>query len=252
MKSLFTTVLLAGLACSFSLVAQEQPTVQLDLDNPLRTAEEKARDINRKPQETLSFFGLQPDMRVIELFPGQGWYTKLLAPLLADEGQLYLAIATDRVKDKLPEWGLNKVMITGDVQGFTKTDLPGFIFSVDSIDLLQRDVDMVLTFRNAHNFTEQSREKLNAAVFAALKPGGIYGVIDHSRRHMEPLQEERWRRVDPVQIIKEAVAAGFEFVDYSSLHARPEDSLQFDTLHVSLPNESDRFTLKFRKPFNKN
>ena len=248
MKPLFATVFLAGLAWSFSSGAQEQPIVQFELDNPIRSAEEKARDVNRKPQETLAFFGLQPNMRVVELFPGQGWYTKLLAPLLEEKGQLYLAIATDRVKDKLPEWGLNKVMITGDVQGFTKTDLPGFIFSVDSIDLLQRDVDMVLTFRNAHNFTEESREKLNAAVFEALKPGGIYGVIDHTRRHMEPLQEERWRRVDPVQIIKEALAAGFEFVDYSDLHSRPEDSLQFDTRHVSLPNESDRFTLKFRKP----
>ena len=245
-----TTVLMVTimLALCAPVFAETTGLVSLDLDYPARTVEEKARDVNRKPVETLTFFGLQPDMRVIELFPGGGWYTKLLGPYLEEKGQLYLAIGTDRVADKLSEFGLNKVKVTGDVQGFTKTDLPGFVFEVDSIDLVERDVDMVLTFRNAHNFTEEARDKLNRAVFDALKPGGIYGVIDHTRRHMEPMHPDRWRRVDPVLIIAEAVDAGFEFVGYSTIHSRPEDSLQYDTRHISLPNESDRFTLKFRKP----
>ena len=73
-------------------------------------------------------------------------------------------------------------------------------------------------------------------------------MIDHTKRHMEAFSKPTWRRTDPVQIINEVLAAGFEFVDYSALHARPEDGLVFDTRHDSLPNETDRYTLKFRKP----
>jgi predicted methyltransferase len=107
---------------------------------------------------------------------------------------------------------------------------------------------MVLTFRNAHNLNSAARTSLNRAVFAALKPGGIYGVVDHTKRHMQGIKKWTWRRSDPVQIIHEAILAGFEFVDYSDIHARPEDELLYDTRHDSLINETDRFTLKFRKP----
>lgn len=218
------------------------------LDHSSRTAEEKARDINRKPVETLSFFGLEENMRVLELLPGLGWYTKILAPSLNDEGQLFIAVGTERLAPQLNTLGLKDVVVTGQVDNFHKTDLPGSIFSFDSVDLGVSNLDMVLTFRNAHNLTDEARLKLNQAVFKALKPGGIYGIVDHTRRHMQPLKAENWRRVDPVQIIKEVEAAGFDFVDYSDLHSRPEDDLQGDTKQDSLPNESDRFTLKFRKP----
>lgn len=107
---------------------------------------------------------------------------------------------------------------------------------------------MFLTFRNEHNISEETRPRLHKAVFNMLKPGGIYGIIDHTKRHNEPFTEETWRRLDPVKIIKEVEAAGFEFVDYSSLHYRPDDELKYDTTRSSIDRYSDRFTLKFRKP----
>jgi predicted methyltransferase len=116
------------------------------------------------------------------------------------------------------------------------------------IDLPIKDVDMVLTFRNLHNMTPETRAKLNRAVFTALRPGGIYGIIDHTRRHNEPGTVETWRRIDPVLVIKELLDAGFELVDYSNLHYRPDDELRYDTARPSVANYSDRFTLKFRKP----
>ena len=222
--------------------------VKLELNQPSRSAEEKGRDRNRVPRETLGFFGLRDDMRVIELFPGEGWYTRLLAPFLAQNGTLYVAMGTGRVEEQLNTPGLSKVVPTGKVVNFTKTDSPGYIYSVDSIDFEQTGVDMVLTFRNAHNLDSAGRISLSEAAFAALKPGGVFGVVDHTKRHMEAFSKATWRRTDPVQIIKEALAAGFEFVDYSDLHARPEDGLEFDTRHESLVNESDRYTLKFTKP----
>lgn len=220
----------------------------LNLDHASRSDKEKARDRNRQPQETLAFLGLEANMRVIELFPGRGWYTKLLGPYLEQHGTLYIAVGTDELAPKLEELGLSKVEPTGIVEGFTKTNAAGYVFSVDRIDLEQESVDLIVTFRNAHNLTSKARMILNRAVFDALKPGGIFGVIDHTKRHMEAFNAATWRRTDPVQIIKEAVAAGFEFVDYSSIHARPEDGLEFDTRHESLVNETDRYTLKFRKP----
>ena len=220
----------------------------LNLEHSSRTYEEIARDVNRKPVETLAFFEVEPEMRVVELFPGRGWYTKILAPYLEEKGQLYIALFTDRIKDQLEPLGFDKVEIVGEVENFNRTERAGFIFSADAIDLEVREVDRILTFRNAHNLTAETREILNRAAYESLKPGGIYGVIDHTKRHMEPFVDETWRRVDPVLIIKEALDAGFIFEGYSDLHKRAEDNLKHDTRHESLVNESDRFTLKFRKP----
>ncbi len=229
-------------------ITERAGLVDLDLNHPSRSNKEKARDHHRRPRETLAFFGLKDNMRVIELFPGGGWYTKLLGPFLQQSGTLYIAMGTNQIEPKLKELGLSKVVPVGMVEGFNKTDAPGYIFSVDRIDLQQTNVDLVLTFRNAHNLTSKARMMLNRAVFDALKPGGIFGIVDHTKRHMEAFSAPTWRRTDPVQIIKEAVKAGFEFEDYSSIHTRPEDGLEFDTRHESLVNETDRFTLKFRKP----
>jgi predicted methyltransferase len=84
-------------------------------------------------------------------------------------------------------------------------------------------------------------------VYDALKPGGIYAVVDHDRRHMEPDNPENRRRIDPVLAIKEIQAAGFELVDFSDLHYRPDDELRYEVGRHSVTGNTDRFTLKFRK-----
>jgi predicted methyltransferase len=81
-----------------------------------------------------------------------------------------------------------------------------------------------------------------------LKPGGLYGVIDHTRRHMEPANAENRRRIDPVLVIRELVQMGFEFVDYSDLHYRADDELEYEVGRRSVSGNTDRFTLLFRKP----
>ena len=107
---------------------------------------------------------------------------------------------------------------------------------------------MALTFRNLHDFSPESRKLLNTQVFKALKSGGIYGVVDHTRRHMEPYDAERWRRLDPVVVIKELQDLGFVFVDYSDLAYQPNDELKLDSTNPALNRNSDNFTLIFRKP----
>lgn len=214
----------------------------------VRTAEEIARDPNRKPVETLGFFGLADDMRVLELLPGGGWYTKLLAPVLRDKGELYLAIGTDNLKQTLlTQPGFDRVKVL-DIGVELVRDGPYGTRNVAPFDFGVRDIDLALTFRNWHNFTPQGRANLNAAVFKALRSGGLFGVVDHSRRHMAEMTAETRRRADPVQIIKELLDAGFEFVGYSDLHYRPDDELRYEVGRATVTGNTDRFTLLFRKP----
>ena len=98
------------------------------------------------------------------------------------------------------------------------------------------------------SFNAEARAIINEQVFKSLKSGGIYGVVDHTQRHMEPISNESRRRLDPVLVIKEIQAAGFVFEDYSDLHFKPDDELRYEVGRKSVTGNSDRFTILFRKP----
>jgi len=213
-----------------------------------RSEAAKESDRTRLPMQTLEFFGLEPDMKVIEFIPAGGYYTEILAHVLAGKGELHLLGYGANAAADYQKRGMKHVKaIAQDTMAMTPSGQSG-IFVLQKIDVPIKDVDMFLTFRNEHNISEETRPLLHQAVFNMLKPGGIYGIIDHTKRHNEPFTQETWRRLDPVKIIKEVEAAGFEFVDYSSLHYRPDDELKYDTTRPSINRYSDRFTLKFRKP----
>ena len=220
------------------------------MDHERRTEAETARDGNRKPVETLEFFGLRDDMTVLELLPGGGWYTNLLGPTLEENGKLYLSIGAERTWSRIEnEEGFGSTeLIPFDRENFSRapgsrrTTVPEFSFGIDG------EIDLVLTFRNVHNFDEEGRNNINRAAFDALKSGGLYGVVDHTRRHMQADYYENWRRMDPVLVIKEVEAVGFEFVDYSDLHYRPDDELLYEVGRKTVTGNTDRFTLLFRKP----
>ena len=206
------------------------------------------RDRNRRPLETLKFFGLQDDMTVVELMPGGGWYTRVLAPVLRENGKLYVALGAGRVeRTVLTEPGFDKVEVTGTDANIHRPEgsrhyvMEPFEFGVD-------DVDMVLTFRNVHNFGAEARAMMHQQVFDILKSGGLYGVVDHTARHMEPANHENRRRIDPVLVIRELTSIGFEFVDYSDLHYPADDELEYEVGRRSVSGNTDRFTLLFRKP----
>ncbi len=213
-----------------------------------RPEADKARDRNRKPLQTLDFFGLKDDMRVLELLPGGGWYTRVLAPVLADNGKLYVALGTRRVKENIaPLPGFEKVEVL-ETNENTRRPEGERLYVMDDFDFGVRDLDMVLTFRNVHNFGEEGRMLMHRESFEALKRGGVYGIVDHTRRHMERDNYENRRRLDPVLVIKEVEAAGFEFVDFSDLHYRADDELRYEVGRRSVTGNTDRFTLLFRKP----
>ncbi|MCY4012210.1 MAG: methyltransferase [Gammaproteobacteria bacterium] len=243
-----TKTVLATIATAAALAvpaAEIDDKVNAALASDIRTDAERARDANRRPLQTLNFFGLSDDMQVLELFPGGGWYTKILAPVLAENGRLAVSIFTQNVAAVADEAGWDIDVIANDgyvpVEGTQR-------FTMTGMDFGEGRFDMALTFRNMHNFTDDGRTMMNAAVFRALKPGGLYGVVDHTRRHMQSDTDENWRREDPVRTIKEVQAAGFEFVDYSDLHYRPDDELRYEVGRRSVTGNTDRFTLLFRRP----
>jgi predicted methyltransferase len=206
------------------------------------------RDRNRRPLETLSFFGLKDDMTVLELLPGGGWYTRVLAPVLAENGKLYVALGTRRAAEIVAnEPGFDKVTVLETMDNVRRPEGSRY-YLLDDFEFGVSDVDMVLTFRNLHNFDADSRANLNAQVFKVLKSGGLYGVVDHTKRHMEPENPENRRRIDPVLVVKEMFDQGFEFVGYTDLHYRADDELRFEVGRRTVTGNTDRFTFLFRKP----
>jgi len=222
--------------------------IQASIDHDRRTDADRERDRNHRPKEVLTFVGLQNDMHVIELLPGSGWYTKILGPVLEENGKLYLSIGTNSVSAMIadkPGFSTTEIIpFDGIAQSTTeehRATVPEFSFGV-------RKLDLVLTFRNLHNFDAAGRANLNAAAFEVLNKGGRYAVVDHTRRHMQPDSYEVWRRIDPVQVIKEVQAAGFKLVDYSDLHYKPDDELRYEVGRKTVTGNTDRFTLLFEKP----
>ena len=214
-KTLFLLLIYILVSSTSTLAAEPYTTdigkkVYEQLSSSSRSDEHRARDANRKPVETLKYFGLKDDMTVVELLAGSGWHTSILAPVLKDKGKLYVSIGTQRLEPHIDKYDIRDMIeIIGKVEGFAKTDMPGYIFNIANVDLGVKDVDLILTFRNIHNLNARVRKVVNDAAFKALMPGDIYGVIDHTKRNMQRFSAETWRRIDPILLIKEVLDAGF-------------------------------------------
>ena len=230
------------------------------VDSPARAAGDRARDQYRHPIETLTFFGIKPDMTVVEIWPGGGWYTDILAPYLKDNGKLYAAISKGEnaaeYKKKLADdpARFGKVIVT-------QLDPP------DAMKIAPPDsADMVVTFRNVHNWMRGGNgEAVFKAMYAALKPGGVLGVEEHRgdpSKPQDPKAASGYVRED--YVITMAEKAGFILAGKSDINANPRDTKDYAKGVWTLPptlrlgdtdkakylaiGESDRMTLKFLKP----
>ena len=244
---------LALLLAATPALSQSDATTQkirAALASEIRTEQERARDEDeRKPLEVLTFMRLRDDMRVIEILPAGGWYTKILGLVLRDNGKLYVTHPSPTFYSDafIPVRSLEGMQDVEEID-WNGSQEPGGtpFFAPGPWDV--EPVDLVLTFRNYHNFSPEARMAMNESSFGALKPGGYYGIVDHTRRHMEPDTPENGRRMDPVLVIKEVQEAGFELVDYSTVLRRPDDELRYEVGRRSVSGNSDRFALLFRKP----
>jgi len=249
-----TTSLILALLLAVPVLLQAQDSdirarVEAVMASNIHSAEEKARYPMRQPADVLEFFRLEPGMRVIELLPFSGWYTKLLSKLLEDDGKLYVTQPevprySDDMRAMLALPGLEQVE---EIDWGRTAPAGGSPWSASGRWDVE-PVDMVLTFQNYHNFGYDDRMAINKSAFDVLKPGGYYGIEDHTRRHNEPGTRANGRRVDPVLVIKEVQDSGFVFVDYSDVLYRAEDTLEPEVGQPAVSGNTDRFVLLFRKP----
>ena len=231
-----------------------------------RSAKNKARDQYRNPVETLNFFGIKNNMTVVELNPGGCWYQEILAPFLKDKGK-YVSATYD--PDSESEYRRNSYQaemkrLKANKKIYGKplvVSLSGEAYGKEE------SADMVLSFRNYHNWVGSSEFEKLRAVFKTLKPGGIFGITDH---RSDSTVDEKGYTCEPC-MIRDAEVVGFIYVGSSQINANPKDTKDYPGGVWNLPpslrdrglkkseikkmqklykeiGESDRYTLKFMKP----
>jgi len=249
--------------------ADQTAAAKLDavLAGDWRSDKNKARDQYRHPKQTLEFFGVKPTQTVIELIPGGGWYTEVLAPWIKDSGHYVAAMG----KPSRPNGeaaraldGMNKRIAERSAQ-FGAVQIVQFDANAPQFGP-PASADVVLTFRNVHNWTDDGNaEGMFKAMFAVLKPGGTLGVVDHRAKAGTTLAANKETGYLPTDVvIKLATDAGFKLVAQSEINANPKDTKDYPKGVWTLPptfalkdadhdkyaaiGESDRMTLKFVKP----
>ncbi len=243
-------------------------TLQTVLQSSERSEKNRARDLYRHPAETLAFFGLRPKMTVIELWPGGGWYTEILAPLLAKKGHLIVTNFDPKSTDQDTATSVEKFnqKLAARPEVFGKVQVVT-VNPPEQITLGQANsADMVLTFRNIHNWIIGGFEsKVYAAAYRVLKKGGILGVEEHRAQPDTDAQKiANYGYVPEAYVIAAIEKAGFKFVGKSEINANPKDTKDYLGGVWTLPptlsqgekdqqkylaiGESDRMTLKFVKP----
>ena len=233
-----------------------------------RSKEHKHRDQYRHPEQTLAFFDVKPNMTVVEIAPGEGWYTEILAPYLRESGKLYAShFSPDSPvqfhKDSLKAF-LDKVRKQPSI--YDKVEITALYPPTQTQIAPEGSADRVLTFRNVHNWMKNSQAaSVFGAMFKALKPGGILGIVEHRGNSMKPQDPQaKSGYVSEDYIIDLARNAGFEFLAKSEINANPKDTKNHPEGVWTLPptlrlknkdrekymviGESDRMTIKFMKP----
>ncbi|QKZ06456.1 class I SAM-dependent methyltransferase [Pseudomonas eucalypticola] len=229
------------------------------LKGPWRDAANSARDRYRHPRQTLQFFGLRQDQTVIEITPGTGWYSEVLAPLLKDHGQYIAAVQSSGSADTL------KQKFAATPAQYGKASLLTFDpkqpkFGPDD------SADAVLTFRNVHNWVMADNAKaMFQGFYQVLKPGGTLGVVDHRGKPGETVEQIKSSGYLPTDyVIKLATDAGFTLAGQSEVNANAKDTKDYPEGVWTLPptyklgdkdkakyqaiGESERMTLRFIKP----
>lgn len=231
------------------------------INNDLRTAAFKERDKYRNPYETLKFFGLKDDQVVVELSPGGGWYTEILAPYLKKKGELIAAHYNPETSAYYARsrTAFNKKIASNNMFSEVR------VVELDKSYAAENSADLVLTFRNLHNWIGQQGDDILSRAYKVLKPGGSLGVVDHRAKpgtSLEAMKKSGY--ITEEYAISVAEKAGFVLVASSEINANSKDTADYQNGVWTLPpslrlkeidkdkylaiGESDRFTLLFKKP----
>jgi predicted methyltransferase len=237
-----------ALVGSGTAVAKTPAYIAAAIANPNRSPQNVARDALRKPAAMLEFAGVKPGDVVVDLIPGGGYFTQLFAGAVGPKGWVYSFEPTEfdaeaaKFHEKIP---------TGAVPGYPNAT---FIHaSIEKLPIPQR-ADVIWTSQNYHDLHDPFTgpvdiARFNKAVYAALKPGGTYIVLDHAAQAGSGLRDTNTlHRIDPAVVKKEVLAAGFKFVGESNVLRNPKDDHTKRVFDKSIRGHTDQFIFKFRKP----
>lgn len=234
-----------------------------------RTPANVVRDGARHPYETLSFFGIKPTMTVVELSPGAGWYTEILAPYLRGQGKLIAAGSDPQGSEGARRSAARfQQKLDTNPAAFDKVEIGAFSPPSTYRIAPKGTADMVLTFRNIHNWIpvgEDGLKVLFGQIYDSLKPGGVFGVVEHRLPANKPQDATASSGyLHEAYVIRLAENAGFRLAGKSEINANPKDTADHQGGVWALPptyankdvdrakyeaiGESDRMTLKFVKP----
>jgi predicted methyltransferase len=267
MKRQFKSSLLSVLLCTLAFAAANAPAAEpVPLDKILagdhRNDANRARDIYRHPKETLAFFGVKPESTVVEIYPGGGWYTEVLAPYLRENGRYIAAFpsqATRGLKNFQDKLAAKPALY--DKAKIVPLGAP------DALNIRpEGGADFVLTFRNVHNWLDDDLvDTFMKSFYDALKPGGVLGVVEHRAKPGTKIKQSIDSGYMTEEfVIKHALMAGFKLDAKSEINANPKDTKDYKQGVWTLPpvlvekevdrakyleiGESDRMTLRFVKP----
>jgi predicted methyltransferase len=266
LAALVGVMLLAACAAGSSRQSTAEALTAI-LAGDQRSAENRARDVYRHPKETLLFFGIRPEMSVLEVWPEPGWYTEVIAPLLRDKGKYYAGVIAADPSNKNITQRLDDYRAKLAARPDLYNRVVVVSFPEDGGDAVPPgSVDMVVTFRNLHNWMARgTATQVLATMYRALKPGGVLGVTEHRGNPAVP-QDPKAKSgyVNEDYAIKLIEAQGFRLVAKSEVNANSKDTKDYEQGVWTLPptyrlgekdhdkyaaiGESDRFTLRFVKP----
>ena len=251
-----TTVLAATLcfATLASLGSAKTPDIPKPIAaavaDPARPQADRDRDADRKPAECIAFAGLKPGQRIADLIPGGGYFTRIFSGVVGPKGEV-LAIAPPKRPDAPPDRPEPSAAVRAIAADPHYRNVNVSVEKIAELKLPEK-LDMVWTSQNyhdVHNVPNIDVGAFNKAVFASLKPGGIYIVIDHATEKGAGFTAtSTLHRSDPDAVKAEVMAAGFEFVGSSDVIANPADDHTAKVFEQGLHDKTDRYLLKFRKP----
>ena len=237
-------LLLAGSGIAIAAGPKASPAIAAAVADSARPAADTARDASRKPAEIVAFVGVKPGDKVAEMMPGGGYFTRILSKTVGPKGHVYALVPEGFAKRPGALDGINALAAQyGNVTVVT-TDMANF--------KVPEPVDVVWTSENYHDFHNGPSANiagLNAATYAALKPGGVYYIEDHAAAAgTGTTATSTLHRIDPGAVVPEVEKAGFKLDGRSSLLADPADAHDKPVFDPSIRGKTDKFALRFRKP----
>ena len=247
MKRLFLAVAFAASAATFAFASPVDPQVAAAVADAGRGADKDA-DPRRHPGEVIAFSGVKAGDKVVDLIPGSGYFTKIFSKVVGPKGHVYMIWPNEYAREAQPDPVKNAKLAKAGYPNTSVILQPGAAFATPE------PVDLVFTVQNYHDYPDRFMGKidpavLNTAVFKALKPGGVFLIVDHTAEAGSGLRDtDTLHRVDPAIVKKQVTDAGFVFDGESKALRNPKDDLKLKVFDDKIRGHTDQFIYRFHKP----